>query len=190
MNVFDKINRMSAMPGTFDEKLYQLLVGKRYETRPYKKESIGEGMYLIYQLFRSWWKPRFLMDEKAKCAYEFMDSNEYLTTVTENDIDWESLKGLPEDAMSVAKRLSFHYPSSIYGYRNGVAEVSWQVNPDGRYYMDDDGFGMTDDEAITIYGYVDRTGRPLTLFKYVEDLKELNELRCQAENKITRCSTK
>lgn len=190
MNLFDKINRMSATPGSFDEKLYLLLMDKKYESRPYKKECIGDGMQLIYQLFWSWWKPRYLMDERVKCAYEFMDSNEYLTTVTVNDIDWESLKGLPAEAINTARRLSFHYPSFVYGYSNGVAEVSWQLNPDGRYYMDDDGFGMTDDEEITIYGYVDRMGKPLTTFKYVEDLNQLKELRCQAEKKIVGCSVK
>ena len=184
MNLFDKINRMSAKPGTLDEKMYQLFKDKRYEDRPYKKESIGDGMFLIYQLFWSWWKPRYLIDEKAKCAYEFMDGNEYLTTVTADDIDWESLKGLPTKAISTARSLSFHYPSFVYGYRNGVAEVSWQLNPDGHYYMDDDGFGMTDDEEITIYGYVDRTGKPLTKFKYVKDSNQMKEMRRQAENKM------
>ena len=61
MNLFDKINRMSAKPGTLDEKMYQLFKDKRYEDRPYKKESIGDGMFLIYQLFWSWWKPRYLI---------------------------------------------------------------------------------------------------------------------------------
>lgn len=184
MNLFDKLLRMSAKPDTFDETMYQLLKDKRYNDRPYQKESIGDGMSMVYQLFGEWWKPRYLVDGKAKCAYEFMDGNECLTTVTADDIDWESLKGLPTEAIGTAKRLSFHYPSFVRTYQNGVAEVSWQLNPDGRYYMDDDGFGMTDDEEITIYGFVDRTGKPLTKFRYVEDLNELKEMRRQAENKI------
>lgn len=186
MNLFfRKKKRQGEEPctGTIDEKLYQLLMDDRYESKPYRKEYMEEGMCLVYQLFGSWWKPRYLMDEEAKCAYEFMNGDECLTTVTEKDIDWESLRGLPEDAIGTAKRLSFHFPSFIYKYSNGVAKVSWQLKPDGRYYMDDDGFGMTDDEEVNIYGYVDRKGCPLTLFKYVEDLNQLEDMRRQAENK-------
>jgi len=44
--------------------------------------------------------------------------------------------------------------------------VRWQINPDGRYYMDDDGFGMTDDEEITLLGKIDRTGKVVVPFSY------------------------
>ena len=37
-----------------------------------------------------------------------------------------------------------------------MAEVSWQLNPDGRYYMDEDGYGMTNEKEITIFGFIDR----------------------------------
>jgi hypothetical protein len=50
--------------------------------------------------------------------------------------------------------------------RNGIAELEWQLNPDGRYYMDDDGFGMTDDEEVTLLGTIDRTGRVVEKIHY------------------------
>ena len=49
-------------------------------------------------------------------------------------------------------------------YKNGVAEVEWQLNPDGMYYRDDDGFGMTDDEEINLYGAIDRKGKVVKKF--------------------------
>lgn len=54
----------------------------------------------------------------------------------------------------------------IYGFHNGVSKVEWQLNPDGRYFMDEDGFGMTDDEEIAIYGKIDSNGRIVEKFKY------------------------
>ena len=184
MKLFDYIRRMCTKHRTADEELYQLLMDMIYEERPYQKSDIGDDMFLIDQLFSSWWKPRFLIDEKTKCAYEFMDIHELLTTVKAEDIDWKSLKNLPEAAINTAKYLSFHYPSFIGNYRNGVGEVRWRLNPDGSYYMDDDGFGMTDDDEVIIYGYVDRKGKPLTKFKYILSYKELDEMRQQAESKL------
>ena len=47
------------------------------------------------------------MDNEAKCAYEFMSIDEVLQIVTDEDIDWDSLKGLPQDAFERAKVHSF-----------------------------------------------------------------------------------
>lgn len=58
--------------------------------------------------------------------------------------------------------------------------MSWQINPDGRYYMDDDGYGMTDDEEITIYSYVDRAGKPLVKIRCIKNYSELEQMEQDA----------
>ena len=35
--------------------------------------------------------------------------------------------------------------------------------------MDDDGFGMTDDEEITIYGYIDHKGKVVSKFHAINN---------------------
>ncbi|MBO5679857.1 MAG: hypothetical protein J6S11_07860 [Bacteroidaceae bacterium] len=50
-----------------------------------------------------------------------------------------------------------------------LAEVHWQLNPDGRYYRDDDGYGMTDDEEITVCGFIDADMNVLVKFQYIGD---------------------
>ena len=85
--------------------------------------------------------------------------------------------------------MSFHFPSFIREFRNGVAQVDWQLNPDGRYYMDDDGFGMTDDEEIEIYGFIDTKGNVLVKFKAIKDRKELEVMRKKAEEIVKEQNT-
>lgn len=34
----------------------------------------------------------------------------------------------------------------------------WQIQPDGRYWADEGGFGMTNDEEITLYAWLDENG--------------------------------
>jgi len=183
MSIYKKLSKMGG-DLSIDKKLYLLLNTERYRSGQYKTEDLGEGMAVIYQVIWGWWKPRFVLNHNDKTAFEFMDSHERLVTVTTDDIDFESLKDLPEDVVEVAQCLSIHFPTFIRGYCNGVAQVDWQLNPDGRYYQDDDGYGMTDDEEIEIYGFIDTEGNVLVKFRAIKDSRELETMRKEAEEKV------
>lgn len=171
---------------SLEEKLYELLQTDTYKTDVYNTWDLGEGMAVLHKNFWGWYKPWMVINHNKKTAFEFMDDSETLLTVTENDIDWKSLKKLPEDAILRAKYLSFHFPSFIRAFTNGVAQVDWQLNPDGRYYMDDDGYGMTDDEEINIYGFINTEGKVIVKFRSVKDYKELETMRTEAERLINK----
>ena len=147
-----------------EEKLYRELCLSQYQGLPLVQNDLGEDMALVTQVIGRYWKPRYLMDKETRCAYEFMSIDEVLQIVTDEDIDWDSMKGLPQDAFDRAKAHSFHFPGHVYQYKNGVAEVEWQLNPDGMYYRDEDGFGMTDEEEINLYGAIDRKGKVVKRF--------------------------
>lgn len=51
-----------------------------------------------------------------------------------------------------------HFRTSFEERENGWIML-WQIQPDGRYWADDDGFGMEDEEEVTLYTYVDRNGQ-------------------------------
>ena len=70
--------------------LYQKLQSARYKFGDYKKENLGEGMILVEELKGGYWKPRYLIDNEAETACEFMDSDYCLLTVTADDISWET----------------------------------------------------------------------------------------------------
>ena len=105
------------------------------------------------------------MDHRSEEAFEFMDLDECFVNFSETDVDLKSLKGLSDELLERAKRGYAGFPTHIGPFKGGRAEVSWEINPDGRYYMDDDGFGMTDDEEITLYGAIDRQGRVVKKFR-------------------------
>lgn len=171
-------------------ELYKKLTSPGYQVI-YRYDDIGEGMSIAEEVICQYWKPRFLIDHNTKCAYEFLNSGEYLCTITKDDIDWDSLKALPEESKDKAHRLYAHFPTRIRKYENGVAQVSWQLNPDGMYYMDEDGYGMTDDEEVEIYGFIDRNGKVLVKFRHInKDWELLKAMRKEAEIKVLHLSTK
>ena len=51
----------------------------------------------------------------------------------------------------VVVSLWFRYGLNIYDYEDGIAKVRWEVNPDGMYYRDEDGFGKTDDDEQNLF---------------------------------------
>ncbi|MCQ2075841.1 MAG: hypothetical protein MJZ20_02230 [Bacteroidaceae bacterium] len=188
MNLFKRHKKQNAGNGEA-YALYTKLSEPSYKSHPYETNDLDEGMSVVNESINQYWKPRFLLDHEAKCAYEFMKPNEMLCTITEDDIDWDSMKGLPESCITRAKNLDFHFPSVIEKYKNGVAQVRWQLNPDGMYYMDEDGYGMSDDESEDIYGFIDRQGKVVSKFRYISgNWKKLKEMRAEAEKKVNKIS--
>lgn len=150
-----------------DKILYQKLTSPQYKTRPYSQSDLGEDMILVSCVFGEYLYPRYLMDCRSKRAVEFVDIFLQLVTVTDDDIDWRSLECVKEeDAIDVARDHSFIYPGNISRYENGIAKVRWVINPDGRFYCDEDGFGMTGDVERTLYGAIDRKGKVVKKFTY------------------------
>lgn len=182
---FERVYKYIEKTRPKETRLYDILNTENYKHGSYETHDLDEGMAVINESMWGWWKPRFLLNHNTKCAYEFMGRNQCLTTIEECDIDWDSLKNLPGEAIHRAKTLSFHFPSFIRQFKNGVAEVSWQLNPDGRYYMDDDGFGMTNDEEITIYGFIDQNASVVVKFRNINKrYGELDKMRKEAEEKV------
>ncbi len=48
---------------------------------------------------------------------------------------------------------------------DGRLIMVWTVRPDGRYWMDSWGFGAEDDEALSVYAYIDSEGNFMMPFK-------------------------
>lgn len=54
----------------------------------------------------------------------------------------------------------------IYEYKDGKASVEWTLQPDGRYFEDEDGFGGENCEEITLYSSIDTDGFFTGPFQY------------------------
>lgn len=168
---------------TLEEALYKKLTEKKLKEELYKTNDLGEGMGVVYQLINGWWKLRYILNNNTKTAFEFMSRGQYLMTVKEEDIEWSTLKELPEDVQNNARTQFAMYPTFVEGFSNGVARVRWQINPDGRYWMDDDGFGMTSDVEVEIYGYINKEGKVVGKFRLPCEKDKNVDYRKLAEEK-------
>jgi hypothetical protein len=167
------------------EALYQQILATDYSQEPRGSFSdCGEEMQTLHISMYGYWRLRYLVDHRAHRAYEFADEACRLLTVTREDIDWEDLKWLPEKALQRARDLNAAFSAYIYSFEQGVAYVSWQLNPDGQYYADSDGYGMTDDEEVNVYGCIDRQGRVVVKFRASNHEQE--RMRREAQEVMAR----
>lgn len=163
------------------QKFYKFLMHATHANKNYKHRDLDENMAVIDSLFIDYWKPRYLLNHSTKCAYEFMNYNAHLLGVEDSDIDWNSLKGISKEYLERIETRNAIYPTFIRRFENGVAEVQWQINPDGRYWMDDDGFGMTSDAEYNIYGFIDTECKVVVPYQAIQDWNQLKKMRALAE---------
>lgn len=83
--------------------------------------------------------------------------------LTEADIEPSTLRLIKHQCPYLAFKA--HYRFWVFPFTGSKAAVEWTVRPDGSYYADSDGFGMTDDEEITLHGFIDTDGRPIGKFR-------------------------
>ena len=68
---------------------------------------------------------------------------------------------------------------------DGRRILIWTVQPDGRYWADDDGFGMEDDDEINLYAYVDDDGNFLSKFR-IYDIGNIKFFGTDKEEQVKR----
>lgn len=68
-------------------------------------------------------------------------------------VDFPGAEGLD----NVSPQICFR--TSIETTPGGRFYMLWEVNPDGRFYGDESGFGTEDDEELRLYAFIDDEGR-------------------------------
>lgn len=56
------------------------------------------------------------------------------------------------------------FANFIYPFVEDKAVFIWMVQPDGRYWADEDVYGMRDDNEVTLYALFNKEGRFITPF--------------------------
>lgn len=173
------------------KELYIELQKSVYDQRPYHRmKDWGEGMEIVEEAISDYWRERFLINHEAKEAYKLMDSSLHLTFISEKDVDWDGVESL-ENNRNAYCYSAYYQRFAVEQFKNGVALVEWTLYPDGQYFMDDDGYGMEDNEASVLYGFIDRHARVVVPFQ-AKTWKELEIQRKTAEQrtKVSQCNSK
>ncbi|MBQ6773086.1 MAG: hypothetical protein IJP48_03385 [Synergistaceae bacterium] len=88
-------------------------------------------------------------------------------------IDPETIKIIQpylEESLSskIRRTQKIRYRTDFSLCDDGRIIMIWQIQPDGMYWADEDGYGMTSDEEICLYSFIDDNGNftmPFKLYK-------------------------
>ena len=158
-------------------KIVQYIRSKR-EKRYFMER--GEDMYIgISNEYGN--KSYILYNRETGEKYEMLDKNGYAIFI--NDDDFLMSDKYSQMHQEMIKKRYPQYGFSIEYFKNGVACVIWTIQPDGRYWADDDGYGGTDDVEENLVAYINKLGKVVVPFQWVSSFKDSEAvLRKKAEN--------
>lgn len=160
---------------TYEELMAEL--DKNDSERDFNFKDKGCGMLCFWS--KAWGnKQTFLVNTVLKKSYPIAAPDGTLIGFTQDDIEWEKVNQLEHNYD--AKRLQACYAFGVGDYRDGIASVDWMLYPDGRYFADEDGFGMEDNDEVNVSAYIDTECHVLVKFQDMEDPERAKELYQEA----------
>lgn len=160
----DRAARRWRLKPTYDDLMEEL--EKSENEADYNHRDMGFGM-LRFTSKSYGNKQSFIVNIALKKAYPITAADGTLVGFTKDDIDWDNVSQLEHNGD--AYRLQACYYFGIEDYKDGLARVDWMLYPDGRYFADEDGFGMEDNDEVNVYAYIDTECRVVKKFRSEEE---------------------
>ncbi|WP_294874047.1 MULTISPECIES: hypothetical protein [Prevotellaceae] len=128
--------------------------------------DIGENMAVLSGKGRSY----TIINKETGKARQLVSEDGTLL-VADNEIDFDATnKGCPD--FNGCKWVRYWF-GRYDNFRNGVCAICWTVYPDGRYFADEDGFGMEDNDEEKIYCIINKDLEIIVPFQPMNDVKEI-----------------
>ena len=160
-------------------------IGLRYEPvwwpdQPYSYAELMENQeireaYSIYErgehiliFSRKGWgeKEMYMVNTVTQKAYHLVDREGYIRSFSNDDIDPTVFEA---GHTSRATALIVEYTKlSVSQFKDGKATIEWMLYPDGRYFADEDGFGMEDNDEVNVAAVIDEDCKVIEKFKLVD----------------------
>jgi hypothetical protein len=144
---------------------------------------IGEGMLLMGKSRG----PLFMANFYTGKARQLLDESCHLVGFADSDFDWEKLKTVEHSYDLNHQYVDYGGLGRYSDFHDGVCCLSWMLYPDGRYFADEDGYGMEDNEEENIYCIIDHHLRIVIPWQPMPDdvmatkMREAREISGNAE---------
>lgn len=131
--------------------------------------TIGEGM----AMFGKSRGPLFIANTETNKVKKLVDEKGRVVGFTKKDIDYESLKGIKHTRNAYSMVVDYAGMGRWSDFSGGICSLVWMLYPDGRYFADEDGFGIEDNYEVNLFCVIDKDFNVLRPFQYTEDARSL-----------------
>ena len=112
--------------------------------------------------------------------------------VDDSNIDYDAIAKECENGIGDAKAKVICYAglNRWDGFKDGLCAISWMLYPDGRYFADEDGFGMEDNDEEEVYAIIDIDLNIIEPFRPIKDVAAyLKEIRKEKRESVNNNKT-
>lgn len=173
----ERENRRWNLEPTYEDLMAE--IEKRKEYADFYLQDLGEGM-IRFRSKGSGNKHYILVNTSLKKMYTLVKADGEIVGFTREDVDWDNIDGFENNGAE--RMLLAQYYFGVDKYENGIARISWMLYPEGRYFADETGFGMEDNDQVMVYAYIDKECNVLVKFQNMESPEKQKELYQQALN--------
>lgn len=125
--------------------------------------DIGENMAILKENGKS-----FTILNKETGKFRRIVSEDGRLLVDDSEIDFEAIEeGCPD--FEGGKYVEYYF-GLFRDFKNGVCAICWTVYPDGRYFADEDGFGMEHNNEENAYCIINRNLEIIVPFQPIKDV--------------------
>lgn len=96
-----------------------------------------------------------------------------LVGFSDEEIDFEAIDKLENSHNAHSRRIQYAGINRWTNCKNGLIALSWMLYPDGRFFADEDGYGMEDNDEVTVYCVLDENLHVVRPFAPVDDVPKL-----------------
>ena len=115
---------------------------------------------------------------KATGKTRLIDGDGLLLGFTDEEIDYATIDKLENSHNAHPRRIAYAGINRYDNCKKGILALCWMLYPDGQYFADEDGYGMEDNDELTVYCVMNDNLEVIRPFTAVKDIRALlKELR-------------
>ena len=130
---------------------------------------IGEGMAMFGQSRG----PLYIVNTGTNKIKKLVDENSKVVGFTKEDIDYKSLDGIEHTGDAYRMEVDYAGMGRYSDFCDGICAIYWMLYPDGMYFADEDGFGMEDNDEVTVYCVLDDNLKVVRSLAPIDDVPKL-----------------
>lgn len=138
----------------------------------------GDGIAFFYG--EGWRNYELYLANTLTGKIRNLSTTDGVLLVNDDEIDYDAIAKTCKYGFGNARAKAICYAGiNRWGdFKDGLCAISWTLYPDGRYFADDDGFGMEDNNEEVVYAIIDTELNIIEPFRPIKDVTAyLNEIR-------------